>query len=64
MNAQVMRAPQYGLWSGLVPRSDNPANALLPVRCPDLIKLQLLQFRNEAKERAALQRLSGGGLWV
>ena len=64
MTNQSLVAPQYGLWSNMVPRTDNPAAAGLPVRCPDLIRLQLLQFRNEANERAALLRLRGGGLWI
>lgn len=62
MTGQALRAPQFGVWSSLPPRTDNPA-ARTWAPCPLDLKARLGALRDEAAARAQAQRVQAPDCW-
>lgn len=59
----MMTAPQLGLWSGMAPKTDNPANARRVGPPSEAVRQRLRELRDMAAAHAAARRKSAPGVW-
>lgn len=62
MIAQPLTAPQFGVWSSLPPRTDNPA-ARTWAPCPLDLRARLGALRDEAAARAQALSVRAPDCW-